>query len=72
MCGGDVGEKVPGEAEDLLDEDAAQGDERGVLGHLIEIFHIDAEQGGVLASLGWDVVVVLCEVVGVNMVPTMG
>ena len=72
VCGGDVGEQIPREAEDLHDEDAAQGDNGSVFGHLGKIFHVNAEEGGVFASVWWDVVVVLGEVIGVDMVAAVG
>ena len=68
LRGGDVGEEVPGETDDLLEEDAEKCYDGRVFGQLFEAAGVEEKAVGVFFALGWDVVVVFGKVVGVDVV----
>ena len=69
---GDVGHQVPWEADDLLEDQAGEGVDGRVLGHVFDLLHVDAHQRRILGFLWRDVVVVFGEVIGVDMVAAVG
>ena len=73
--GSDVVEEINGPAQNLLHDNAHDDDQGSILAkilHLLDPLGRDIEIGGILLETWGDVVVVLLEVVGVDVVATVG